>query len=595
MAVAAALMTGITSPALATTCDASDFTTFRDCWGSSATTVRLTSTLTIGGNRFDLASDTNATKTIDLNGAGLTVQSGFGVPVDTTLTITDTAEGEVSGLLRVTEPPFNRAGIGGGVGENSGTIIIDGAAVEVTGGNRAAGIGGGGQGSGGTIEIRAGADVTATGGAQGAGIGGGYQGAGGTITIEGANTIVDASGGSAGAGIGGGDRGNGGSITINGGIVTATGGDGATISAIVYAGGAGIGGGGARQGSGPGSAGTLTIDTGNVTARGGAGSEQAGPGAGVGGGGSFQGNVGGGGGTSTVNDGQFTAIGGTSLQPIRNAPGVGATGQGVSPGTLVIAGRALQGTRNNGGAGGAQGGSPAQVTFDEDALVWAALLADPDVAQGTGYASLRFADEAPAEITTNSLPEAAQGQPYSAPITTTGAAPVTVALTSGALPAGLTLTGNTITGTPTESGSFNPEFTASNTILGLVQSNSRTLPLTVAGAGPGPTPTKERQQLRAKQVPKRIKPQGATVLNRRNATTREGVPVRAAGLIRGMSARGDVRCHRLISGPGRKLTIRTNGRCAFTLVVRYRAKATDEYRALNIKQRYRVKKAKRFR
>ena len=75
--------------------------------------------------------------------------------------------------------------------------------------------------------------LEATGGNGGAGIGGGYvtKVVGGTITINGG--VVTATGGSGGAGIGGSSGKAGGTVTINGGTVTATGRNGA----------AGIGGG----------------------------------------------------------------------------------------------------------------------------------------------------------------------------------------------------------------------------------------------------------------------------------------------------------------------------------------------------------------
>ena len=134
----------------------------------------------------------------------------------------------------------NNAGIGGDDG-SGGTIIISGGTVTATGGVRGAGIGGGNNGEGGTIII-SGGTVTATGGSNGAGIGGSQRGSGGTITISGGT--VTATGNSYGAGIGGGNGGNGGTVTITGGTVTATGGSG------WYGSGAGIGtGGSATEGT----------------------------------------------------------------------------------------------------------------------------------------------------------------------------------------------------------------------------------------------------------------------------------------------------------------------------------------------------------
>lgn len=58
-------------------------------------------------------------------------------------------------------------------------------------------------------------------------------------------------------------------------------------------------------------------------------------------------------------------------------------------------------------------------------------------------------------ITTTSLANAAIDEPYSATLVSTGGtAPVTWSIVAGSLPAGLTLSGATISGTPTESGDF---------------------------------------------------------------------------------------------------------------------------------------------
>jgi len=163
------------------------------------------------------------------------------------------------------------AGIGGANGTTNGTVIINSGTVTATATSQAAGIGGansgssgpGTTGSGGTIEINGGT-VIATGN-YGAGLGGAMGsgvssigGAGGKITINGGT--VTATGGAWSAGIGGSSGGAGGTITINGGTITAT---GAIRSP-------GIGGGG-NGGFGylAGSAGIITITGGRVTAIGG--------------------------------------------------------------------------------------------------------------------------------------------------------------------------------------------------------------------------------------------------------------------------------------------------------------------------------------
>ncbi len=164
------------------------------------------------------------TRLILCDGATLTAKAGVEVVIGKALVIYGQEKG--TGALEATGSNYS-AGIGGGFMGNGGTVTINGGAVMATGYGYAAGIGGGAGGSGGTITINGGA-VTATGGVQGAGIGGGdaYNlgtgGGCGTITINGGT--VTATGGQYGAGIGGGsDNVDGGAIVINGGDVTAIG------------------------------------------------------------------------------------------------------------------------------------------------------------------------------------------------------------------------------------------------------------------------------------------------------------------------------------------------------------------------------------
>lgn len=120
-----------------------------------------------------------------------------------------------------------QAGIGGGNGQQNGTLIIDSGTIYATGGvdGYSAGIGGATAGDGGNITINGGV-VHAEGGLYGSGIGGGFMFGGGNITINGG--VITAIGGSGGAGIGSGylsttDT----NIIINGGSVKALGGRGA--------------------------------------------------------------------------------------------------------------------------------------------------------------------------------------------------------------------------------------------------------------------------------------------------------------------------------------------------------------------------------
>ena len=245
----------------------------------------------------------------------LTPQAAILVPPSATLTIRGQADN--SGSL-IAESGGYGAGIGGGVNQPAGDMIIEGGYVTATareiGSNaysgNGAGIGGGGGGTsiGGdlsSLTIRGNAVVIATSEKDGAGIGGGASnnalaGNGGTISIS-DNAIVTATSNGSGAGIGGGysggnSAGSGGIVTISGNAeITAT--SGAIASAPAGTG-AGIGGGGSgsgianvpttSKGGNAGSGSTLTIsDNAKVTAIGGPGG-----GAAIGGGGADSGTPG---------------------------------------------------------------------------------------------------------------------------------------------------------------------------------------------------------------------------------------------------------------------------------------------------------------
>ena len=84
-------------------------------------------------------------------------------------------------------------------------------------------------------------------------------------------------------------------------------------------------------------------------------------------------------------------------------------------------------------------------------------------------------------ITTTVLPNATAGASYLATLVATGAGPITWSISSGALPAGLTLNGATgaISGTPTVAGAFSVTIAADNAD----GTDLQTLALTVAAAG----------------------------------------------------------------------------------------------------------------
>jgi len=216
-------------------------------------TVALTVDITGITAQLDIARDV----TLDLNGYNLTIDlpnifgqyfNGIKIASGVTLTITDSNPG-TNKLTVKNEATGGNTDTGAAINTSDGTIIIESATVEATGGSFGAGIGGGANKAGGTIIINGSAQVTATGGKRGAGIGGGMGDDGGTITISG-SAQVTATGNEGAAGIGGGFRGAGGTITISGGTVKATG----------DMGGAGIGIGSMGNG------GTVTITGGSIKA-----------------------------------------------------------------------------------------------------------------------------------------------------------------------------------------------------------------------------------------------------------------------------------------------------------------------------------------
>ena len=85
----------------------------------------------------------------------------------------------------------------------------------------------------------------------------------------------------------------------------------------------------------------------------------------------------------------------------------------------------------------------------------------------TDYASALLpipapAAEQPPVITTTTLQGGKAGAAYSQTLAATGTAPITWSIESGSLPAGLTLSGNTISGTPTTAGTFTFKVKAAN-------------------------------------------------------------------------------------------------------------------------------------
>lgn len=90
-------------------------------------------------------------------------------------------------------------------------------------------------------------------------------------------------------------------------------------------------------------------------------------------------------------------------------------------------------------------------------------------------------------ITTTTLPGGKVGEAYSRTLAARGSVPITWSLESGSLPAGLTLSGNTISGTPTAAGTFTFTVKASNA----AGSDSRELSIVIASVPVDPDPDKQ--------------------------------------------------------------------------------------------------------
>ncbi len=297
-------------------------------WYVVDSAVEITGRVTVSGEVRLILKD----------GCELKAVEGINVGEGSSLTIYGQSGGSNMGQLTATGVDSD-AGIGGGDGEDGGTITINGGAVtalvtkDVDGAGTGAGIGGGHQGAGGIITINGGkvqADCTGIDGdGMGAGIGGGAYAPFGTITINGGIVTAD---GDYGAGIGGGWESTDGIVTINGGTVNA-----ASI------GGAGIGGGIQRGG------GTININGGTVNAVGAGG-------AAIGGG--FNGA----GGKITISGGMVTVRAGKFLDSVTNSAGIGCGGgNGVAGGEITISGGTVNAT--NEGDGAAIGGNSNSVTI----------------------------------------------------------------------------------------------------------------------------------------------------------------------------------------------------------------------------------------
>ncbi len=310
-------------------------------WGAADTTKWYVAT---GDVTIDSVTVTGDVHLILTDGCHLTTTGGINVadddndpstPSPNSLTIYAQSTGENMGKLSSSVPGSDmssrqtQAAIGGGDGQDAGTITINGGSIradaydydaESTYRHSGAAIGGGNSGGGGTVTVNGGV-ITAKGGC-GAGIGSGEDGTGGVVIINGGTVTAESGGSGVGMGWCGSDFDR---IEINGGAVTAIGDSGINASNGVLA----ISGGtvNAQGRVGPGVGGdnaSVTISGGTVEAA------------------NTMSNVAIGGDTCavTITDGDITATGGD------NAVGIGGDSCAVtiSNGTVIATG-------GNGGAG----------------------------------------------------------------------------------------------------------------------------------------------------------------------------------------------------------------------------------------------------
>ncbi|MBQ9136943.1 MAG: hypothetical protein IJX66_12715, partial [Lachnospiraceae bacterium] len=189
---------------------------------SEGTTVNLILTdvkIDVSGTEgaTPLYVNSNAQLNLTLEGTNVLSSGKFaaalGVPSGAKLVIEESS----TGTLEATGYSGGSAGIGGGHGNGSGTITINGGTITaICNSGWGAGIGGGNGGSGGTTTINGGI-VIARGHYTGAGIGGGNGGSGGTVTINGGTVTATGY-----IGIGNGESASGGTLKITGGNINGT-------------------------------------------------------------------------------------------------------------------------------------------------------------------------------------------------------------------------------------------------------------------------------------------------------------------------------------------------------------------------------------
>lgn len=495
------------------------------CWGQADEHVRIILNSDFSSNTR-LPTTGGKTRTIDLNGLKLTINGGIQLQSGDKLIVEDEVGG---GELLVTGNGDNALGdaiIGGDSDVSDPTSVGESAGDLTINSGKVAVV----------SEKSEGVDNQAP--AIGGGIGGGTGGDGGMVTVNGGT--LTATGGLAGPGIGGGPGGRfggrGGDLTVNGGSVEATGGD----RAPGVGGGSVIGAGSVVDDREGGDGASVEVNGGTLSANGGA------SGAGIGGG--YGQNVGGDGGSLTVNGGAVVAVGGAAETSIGGTGIGGGTGREVKPGS---------------GASVAVKAGEVRAVGGEDPTL--GTLSAPGI--GTGVTdvggSLTGVTPGPFSVWGKELQGSeTDGGEGGSPATSKVA---TAAFKSDAIKGALI---TEIAGTPLSAGSAHIQFRAINP--------------------PTPPVGRKSQSLKPGATPKTIKRKGTTTINKRNAKTKQGLPVTAK--MRIVMRRGEVRCATAIRGPQRLLKFRTYNRCNLSIRVIYTAPGNSQYKALRVVKKYKVKR-----
>jgi len=102
------------------------------------------------------------------------------------------------------------------------------------------------------------------------------------------------------------------------------------------------------------------------------------------------------------------------------------------------------------------------------------------------------------------------------------------------------------------------------------------------------------QTINKSTIPKKLKKRGKTVVNKSNATTNQGQPLRATvtSRSRSLTNRGDIWCLKKKKGPSRKLSVVLSGQCKLTVSVTYTAKGTSKYAPFTYTKKYKTKRVR---